>query len=198
MQPVSKHRVGKHVSAATDTNATIGECHFLCGPCRDVISRTVWSTAGSNTSTVTLRVVGGDEKGSLKSEIKIWSQVPRDAGLRKTTLARASTIYKRQPRPLVRNVAPEKQDRNCQRVINIWSWAPDGAGHQDLLTDWLTVSRNVTLQGTRVRVSEWERVYWDMVWALKHKNQSRGGSLSLILHWMDRISPLSIMLIIWV
>jgi hypothetical protein len=36
--------------------------------------------AGSNTSTVTLRVVGGDEKGSLKSEtvtvtqgIKIWS-----------------------------------------------------------------------------------------------------------------------------
>jgi hypothetical protein len=31
----------------------------------------VWSTrveAGSNTSTVTLRVVGGDEKGSLKSE----------------------------------------------------------------------------------------------------------------------------------
>jgi hypothetical protein len=29
--------------------------------------------AGSNTSTVTLRVVGGDEKGSLKSEIvKRW------------------------------------------------------------------------------------------------------------------------------
>jgi hypothetical protein len=26
------------------------------------------SEAGSNTSTVTLRIVGGDEKGSLKSE----------------------------------------------------------------------------------------------------------------------------------
>jgi hypothetical protein len=30
---------------------------------------------------------------------------------------------------------PTKQDRNCQTVINIWSWAPDGARHQDLLTD---------------------------------------------------------------
>jgi hypothetical protein len=26
-----------------------------------------------------------------------------------------------QIRPLVREGAPEKQDRNCQRVINIWS-----------------------------------------------------------------------------
>jgi hypothetical protein len=30
---------------------------------------------------------------------------------------------------------PTKQDSNCQRVINIWPWAPDGARHQDLLTD---------------------------------------------------------------
>jgi hypothetical protein len=36
---------------------------------------------------------------------------------------------------------PTKQDRNCQTVINIWSRAPDGARHQDLLAD---VSRNVT------------------------------------------------------
>jgi hypothetical protein len=54
----------------------------------------------------------------------IWSRVPRDSDPRKTTLARASSIYKRQTRPLVREGAPEKQDRNCQRVINIWSWAP--------------------------------------------------------------------------
>jgi hypothetical protein len=31
-------------------------------------------------------------------------------------LTRASSIYKRQTRPLVREVAPEKQDRNCQKV----------------------------------------------------------------------------------
>jgi hypothetical protein len=30
--------------------------------------------AGSNTSTVTLRVVGGDEKGSLKSETVRYSR----------------------------------------------------------------------------------------------------------------------------
>jgi hypothetical protein len=66
---------------------------------------------------------------------KIWSRVPRDTNPRKTALARASSIYKRQTRPLVREGAPQKQDRNCQAVINIWSW----------LTDWLTVSRNVTL-----------------------------------------------------
>jgi hypothetical protein len=34
----------------------------------NVISRTTRVEAGSNTSTVALRVVGGDEKGSLKSE----------------------------------------------------------------------------------------------------------------------------------
>jgi hypothetical protein len=56
--------------------------------------------AGSNTSTVTLRVVGGDEKGSLKSET-----VKRDSDPRKTTLASASSIYKRQTRPLVREDA---------------------------------------------------------------------------------------------
>jgi hypothetical protein len=30
---------------------------------------------------------------------------------------------------------PTKQDRKCQAVINMWLWAPDGARHQDLLTD---------------------------------------------------------------
>jgi hypothetical protein len=57
----------------------------------------------------------------------------------------ASNNCKRQTRPLVREGAHQKQDRNCQTVIYMWSWAPNGARHQDLLTDWLTVSRNVTL-----------------------------------------------------
>jgi hypothetical protein len=39
-------------------------------------------------------------------------------------LARASSIYKRQTRPLVREGAPEKHDLNCQRVINIWGSTP--------------------------------------------------------------------------
>jgi hypothetical protein len=76
---------------------------------------------------------------------KIWLRILRDSDSRKTTLTRASSIYKRQIRPLVREGAPQKQDRICRRVINMWSWVPDGARHQDWLTDWLTVSRNVTL-----------------------------------------------------
>jgi hypothetical protein len=66
---------------------------------------------------------------------KIWSRDPRDSDQRKTMLARASSIYKKQTRPLVRESAPQKQDRNCRRVINIWSWASDGARHQDLQID---------------------------------------------------------------
>jgi hypothetical protein len=51
---------------------------------------------------------------------------PKGLGPRKTALAKASSIYKWQTRPLVREGAPQKQDRNCQTVIHIWSWAPDG------------------------------------------------------------------------
>jgi hypothetical protein len=36
---VSRQRLGKHVPAAKDTIATIEELCFLCGPCRDVISK---------------------------------------------------------------------------------------------------------------------------------------------------------------
>jgi hypothetical protein len=73
--------------------------------------------AGLNTSTVTLRVIGGDEKGSLNSETVKYGR----EYLRKTALARASSIYKRQTHPLIREGAPQKQDRNCQIVTNIWS-----------------------------------------------------------------------------
>jgi hypothetical protein len=75
-------------------------------------------------------------------ESKIWSRVPRDSDSRKTTLAKASSIYKRQTCPLVRGGAPEKQDRNSQRVINIMGL--------DTKTYWLAVSRNVTLTLTRL------------------------------------------------
>jgi hypothetical protein len=33
----------------------------------------------------------------------------------------------------------ESRRNNCQTVINIWLWAPDGARHQDRLTDWPSV-----------------------------------------------------------
>jgi hypothetical protein len=52
-------------------------------------------------------------------------------------LARASSKW--QTRPLVRGGARYRQNSKCQTVINIWSWAPDGAQNQDALTDWSSV-----------------------------------------------------------
>jgi hypothetical protein len=71
--------------------------------------------SGSNTITVTLGVVGGEEKGSLKSEtVKIWSRVPRDSDARKTALARASSIRYTKYRPVLslERAPHKKQDRN--------------------------------------------------------------------------------------
>jgi hypothetical protein len=68
---VSRQRLGKHVPAATDTHASV----FLLGPCKGVIRNTTEARkvvsrvkARSKTSTVALRVVGGDGKGSLEYE----------------------------------------------------------------------------------------------------------------------------------
>jgi hypothetical protein len=73
--------------------------------------------AGSNTSTVTLRVVGGDEKGSLKSEIVKYGRESQGTRTRERLRWQGPAAY---TRPLVREGAQQKQDRNCQRVINIW------------------------------------------------------------------------------
>jgi hypothetical protein len=49
---ISGQRLGKHVPAVMDTNATIEERCFLCGPCRDVITRTVWAFSSVDNSVV--------------------------------------------------------------------------------------------------------------------------------------------------
>jgi hypothetical protein len=79
--------------------------------------------AGSNTSTVTLRVVGDDEKGSLKSETAKHSRESKGTRTRERLRWQGPAVYmyKRQTRPLVREGAPRKQDRNCHTEINIWS-----------------------------------------------------------------------------
>jgi hypothetical protein len=61
---------------------------------------------------------------SQNRDSKMWSRVPRDSDPRKTALARASSIYKGQTRPLVREGAQKKKDRNCQTVINMWASTP--------------------------------------------------------------------------
>jgi hypothetical protein len=73
---------------------------------------------GSNTSTVTLRVVGADEKGSLKSETVKYGRKSQGIRTRERLRWRGPAAY---IRPLVREGASQKQDRNCQRVTDIWS-----------------------------------------------------------------------------
>jgi hypothetical protein len=76
---------------------------------------------GSNTSTVTLRVVGGDEKGSLESETVKY--VRQSQGTRTPKLLRwqRPAGYTRDRPVLSSEGAPQKQDRNYQTVINIRS-----------------------------------------------------------------------------
>jgi hypothetical protein len=130
-----------HVITATYTHATTEELWkrcFLCGPWQGYIMRTRCYYVHLHRDPASRR-----RRQKRKSQIwdsKIWSRVPRDSDPRKTALARASSIYKRQTRLLVREGVPQNQDRNSQTVINIWSLAPDGARHQDLLTDWPSVA----------------------------------------------------------
>jgi hypothetical protein len=43
--------------------------------------------------------------------------------------------YKRKTCPLVREGAPHRWNGNCLTVTKMWSWAPEGAWHNDWHTD---------------------------------------------------------------
>jgi hypothetical protein len=76
--------------------------------------------AWSNTSTVALRVVGGDEKRSLESETVKCGHGSH--GTQKIiALTRTSSNCKRQTRPLVKESAPHQQTPKCLTVIKIWT-----------------------------------------------------------------------------
>jgi hypothetical protein len=60
---------------------------------------------------------------------------PKGLGPKKDCAGVASSIHKRQTRPLAREGSTQNQDRYCQRVIDIWSWAQMGL---ETKTYWLT------------------------------------------------------------
>jgi hypothetical protein len=92
--------------------------------------------AGSNTSTVTLQVVGGDEKGSLKYETVIYGPEYQGTRTRERLRWQEPAGYTKDRPVLSSERAPhKKQDRNCSKIENIWSQAQDGARYQDLLTN---------------------------------------------------------------
>jgi hypothetical protein len=84
--------------------------------------------AGSNTSTMTLRVVGGDEKGSLQSETVIYGREYQGTRTRQRLRWQEPAANKKDRPVLSSERAPhKKQNRNCKKIINIWSRARDGA-----------------------------------------------------------------------
>jgi hypothetical protein len=79
--------------------------------------------AGSNTSTVTLRVVGGDENGSLESETVNMVASPMGLGA-ETDCAGEGQQHLSTTDPSSRQRELHQQTRNCLTVIKIWSLSP--------------------------------------------------------------------------
>jgi hypothetical protein len=129
-----------------------GRC-FLCGPCREVITRTVsWESTGNPCG-------GGIEylhrdpatrKRRRNGKSQIWDSKIRSASIKglgpeKDCVGKIQQhIQKTDPSSRQRG-RPRKQDRNCQIVIAKYLVMSPRWSSTPRLTDWLTVSRNVTL-----------------------------------------------------
>jgi hypothetical protein len=91
------------------------ERFFLCDPCRGYIMKTGCHyggdsrvEAGSNTSTVTLRFVGADEKGSLKSETVKGGHESQGTRIRGRLRWRGPAAYTKDTPVLTSERAPHK------------------------------------------------------------------------------------------
>jgi hypothetical protein len=74
--------------------------------------------ARSNTSTVNLRVVGGE---SLKSEAVKYGHETQETWTEKDYAGEGQQHIQKTDSSSRQIWRPAKQDRNCQRVINMWS-----------------------------------------------------------------------------
>jgi hypothetical protein len=72
--------------------------------------------AGSNTSTVTSRAVGGDEKGSLKFETLKYGFEYQGTLTREGLRWQGPAAYTKDRPILLSEKAPTKEDRNCQTL----------------------------------------------------------------------------------
>jgi hypothetical protein len=96
-QTVARHSVGKHVQQYR--LFSVWSSRGLC--------KGVRVEAGSNTSTVTLRVVGSDEKGSPKCDTVKHDHESQETRTREKLRWQGPAPYtKKQTRPLVREGAP--------------------------------------------------------------------------------------------
>jgi hypothetical protein len=82
--------------------------------------------AGSNTSTVALRVVGGDERGNLESETVKYGRSPKGLGPENDYTGEGQQQFRMtdpSPRPRGR---PTTTKCSCLTVTTMWIWSPAG------------------------------------------------------------------------
>jgi hypothetical protein len=77
--------------------------------------------AGLNTTTVTLRVVGGDEKGSLKSEAVKYGRECQGTRTRARLRWQGPAAYTKDKSAFSSERAPHKNTTVTVKLINIWS-----------------------------------------------------------------------------
>jgi hypothetical protein len=125
MRDIARQRIGKH---AYNNMVIVG---FLFGPFKVVIKKSSVENrqcsgtrveAGSNTSTVTLRVVGDDEKGSLKSEKIKYGLKPQGTRTRERLRWQGPPAHTKDRPDLSSERAPHKKKTvTVTQVIKIWS-----------------------------------------------------------------------------
>jgi hypothetical protein len=109
--------------------------------------------AGSNTSTVTLRVVGGDKKGSLKFETVKYGHESQGTRTRERLSWRGSAAYTKD-RPVL---SPERAPQENKTVTTKTYWLTDLQSKCDVDSDfWLPENRlrppesHLTLNGRNI------------------------------------------------
>jgi hypothetical protein len=136
---VARQRLSKPIPSPTNTHATTlrflnDSCGIKCSIYSErnvnpdsVKFRLTRAEAVSNTSSVTLRVVGGDEKGSLKSETVKYGRESQGTRTREKLRWQEPAAYTKDRPVLSSERAPQKN-----KTVTV---KQSGALHQDLLTD---------------------------------------------------------------
>jgi hypothetical protein len=113
-----RQRLGKHVPAVNTPQQyrTIGDAVFRGVHAHPRVE------AGSNTSTVTLRVVEDDEKGSLKSETVKYGRESQGTRTKERLSWQGPAAYVKGRPVLSSERAPHKNTPvTVEQVIKIWS-----------------------------------------------------------------------------
>jgi hypothetical protein len=187
--PNVRQRLGKHIPEVT--LSTIGHplldnglinTHSWQYKAAFSVWPVPWNFKRAQSGVQRRRVVRGDEMESLKSETVKYSLEFQGTRTRERLRWQGPAAYA-EDRPILSSErAPTKENHKCQIVKNIWSWAPDG-GSTPSLTDWLAVSRNVTLTLTLTWVQRSTREYNGVVEFSPGESQNSSSGVCSRRRW---------------